>query len=358
MARPPASPEVRTRVPELLRHGLSYRLIQRTCNSEGMKVSLCVINRIQNGGYDEPATSSPTTPKRAALRAMTPAKLNSLANMASSSNPLTQRDMAKRLKVSQSSVCKHIHKTLQMKTRKKAKVHALTEKQQQQRHRRSLPLYRLLNNGKWRKYVTTDEAWFYVNETGGKREIQYVSRDNKDPQLECFTRREAHAKGVMVWAGISAAGKTGLYFVDPGAKINSQYYISNILKRFLARDAKRLYPDGDYVFHQDSAPAHVSKVTRDFMEGKMQFLTKEQAMAKSPDAAPMDYFVWGWMKSQMKKIVVRDMAELKNAIRLVWRRLPQGMIDRALESWPKRVLAIRVARGHQMEKYACKRNRK
>ena len=235
MPRSPTSPEVRARVRQLLRTGMTYRKIVSTCKSEGLSVSLSVINRIQNGYYDQPATASPMTPKRAPLRVMTASKLKSLENMANSTNPLTQRVMAKKLKISQTTVCRHIHTTLSRKTRKKPKVHALTARQVAMRCHKSRHLYRLLSKGQWRKYVTTDEAWFYVDESSGKRELQYVSRDERDPLLECSVRQEAHAKGCMVWAGISAAGKTRLYFVDPGAKINSEYYINKILKPFLAR---------------------------------------------------------------------------------------------------------------------------
>jgi hypothetical protein len=52
----------------------------------------------------------------------------------------------------------------------------------------------------------------------GKRRIQYVSRSKKNSKLEVFQRRESHAKGFMVWAGISFSGKTGLYFIEPGLK--------------------------------------------------------------------------------------------------------------------------------------------
>ena len=44
-------------------------------------------------------------------------------------------------------------------------------------------------------------------------------------------------KGVMVWGG-----KTTLRFVQSGAKINSNYYINNILQPFLQRDIPRLFP--------------------------------------------------------------------------------------------------------------------
>ena len=56
--------------------------------------------------------------------------------------------------------------------------------------------------------------------------------DEKDPKLKVFKRREQHSKGFMVWAAISFNGKTSLHFIEPGAKINSQYYIDHVLKPF------------------------------------------------------------------------------------------------------------------------------
>jgi hypothetical protein len=50
----------------------------------------------------------------------------------------------------------------------------------------------------------------------------------------------------MVWGGICSKGKTKLRIVEKGAKINSVFYIENILKPFLAKDILRLYPKNDY----------------------------------------------------------------------------------------------------------------
>ncbi|GBM46650.1 hypothetical protein AVEN_274147-1 [Araneus ventricosus] len=82
-----------------------------------------------------------------------------------------------------------------------------------------------------------------------------------------------HPKAVMVWMGISASGVTKPRFVQPGTKINSEYYIQKILKPFLKDDYCRLHPNGDAVFHQDSAPSHASRVTQKFLTDQhVQFL--------------------------------------------------------------------------------------
>lgn len=118
--------------------------------------------------------------------------------MTTSLNPPTQRQMARILNCSQSNINRIINKKLGKK-RMKPQVHKLYPMNIEQRYKRSMALYMKLNNGKWQNYVTTDKAWFHMANCNGKRKIQYVSRDLKNPKLDCFERRENHSKGLMVW---------------------------------------------------------------------------------------------------------------------------------------------------------------
>ncbi|GBO24500.1 hypothetical protein AVEN_260740-1 [Araneus ventricosus] len=102
--------------------------------------------------------------------------------------------------------------------------------------------------------------------------VQYLIRDQNRRDLTPSTT-VPHSKGIMVWMGISANGVTKTGFVQPGAKINSEYYIQKILKPFLKDDCCRLYPNGDAVLHQDSAPSRASRVTQKFLtDQQVQFL--------------------------------------------------------------------------------------
>ncbi|GBM01338.1 hypothetical protein AVEN_135765-1 [Araneus ventricosus] len=124
-----------------------------------------------------------------------------------------------------------------------------------------------------------------------KSKVQYLSRDQNRRDLTPSTT-VPHPKGVMVWMGISANGVTKPRFVQHGAKINSEYYIQKILKPFLKDDYCRLYPNGDAVFHQDSAPSQASRVTQKFLtDQQVKFLRPQQCRPNSPDAAPCDYFL-------------------------------------------------------------------
>ena len=58
-------------------------------------------------------------------------------------------------------------------------------------------------------------------------------------------------------------------------------------------------------------------------------------MPKSPDAAPMDFAIWGILKRRLQKRKIYTLAGLKQAQRDEWRKLEQLVINKTLESWPK-----------------------
>ncbi len=155
----------------------------------------------------------------------------------------------------------------------------------------------------------------------------------------------------MVAAGISANGPTKAIFVEPGAKINAEYYINNVLKQYL-KEAERLYPDGNFVFHQDSAPSHSAKKTLNFLQGKkIIFIKPRQWMPNSPDCAPCDYFLWGYLKRALNRRKVRTIQGLKKCISEELKKVPQIFINRALKSWPRRCRQIYYNKGLQIENY-------
>jgi hypothetical protein len=66
------------------------------------------------------------------------------------------------------------------------------------------------------------------------------------------------------------------------------------------------------------------------MKENMRFIPKEKWIPKSPEAAPMDYLVWGYLNRFIWKKKVKDMAVLKRALRAAWKNLPQEYINNAL----------------------------
>ena len=349
MVRPRVDPVLEGRILQLLADGNSERLIVKKLKTENIKISKSLIQNIKNRHKNPKKSQENKAPKKPSLRKLTRNDLKKLDKWTNRANPPTQKHMARALKVTQQTISKHINKTLNKKKRIKPKVHAISERNIETRKVRSLGFYKLLNKGKWKKIITTDEAWFRITKINGQRRIQYVKRTTKNPKLERFCRQESFAKGFMVWSGISYNGKTSLHFVRPNTKVNSQYYCETILKKFLARDARKLYPNGDFVFHQDSAPSHVSKWTQEWMNPRLRYIHHTKWIPNSPDAAPMDYFVWGYLKNKLESKKINDTAALKRALKKAWKELPQELINRALDSWPRRVHQIYKNKGLHIE---------
>jgi hypothetical protein len=137
----------------------------------------------------------------------------------------------------------------------KPKCHALTNRTIEIRRKRAYGLYRMLNKDRWKRVVTSDEAWIYLQHVNGKRNVQYLAVNQRRSEAEVQVH-VSHPKGVMVWVGFCSKGILKPIFVEPGAKINAQYYISHVLKPFL-KDVKKFFPKNDYIFQQDSAPHEI-----------------------------------------------------------------------------------------------------
>jgi transposase len=292
------TPETITEIKVLLGLKYSYSLIIDHFKAKNIKVVKSTISKIKNKSENNQNLANKVE-TRGRKTMLSKQQITRLKKMAENPNPRTQKSMAKSLNISQQVVSYQINKVLDKKLTKKPKGQELSEKTIQKRYRRSWPLYLKLRGQRWTKLVTSDEAWFYLDSTSRKTKLQYLSRGQKRTSLETFTSK-SHPKGVLVWVGISANGCTQARFVERGAKVNSDYYIKNVLKPFLTRDIPKLYPNGDYLFHQDSAPSHVSKKTLNYLRSmNVPFITPEQWLPNSPDVAPLDYFFWGYLKNRI-----------------------------------------------------------
>lgn len=340
----------------LLKKNVSYRNIQRELKGLGHDVSISTIHRVKHSiGKTRSVGSNKTSagPYRRTPKKSTSDVIRKVAMMIKRVNPPTQREMSKQLGVSQSTVHRIIKNVLHAKLRKKCKVHKLNASQIEKRRQRSWQLYRRLKCGKWKKIVTTDEAMFYMGGSYGRRRVCYVRKGHDDPSKLKFVKRDAFAPGFMAWAGVSFHGKTEIRIIPKGVKVNSQYYIDKVLKPFISKDAPRMFPGDtikDMVFHQDSASSHTSKQTLTYMrQQNINFVTPNEWMPKSPDAAPMDFGIWGILKRRLQKRKLYTLAGLKRALHNEWKKLEQSVINKTLESWPKRCRLIYNLHGSQIE---------
>ena len=265
----------------------------------------------------------------------------------------TTRQIARELVISRRSVGRIIHEDLQLKCLKKRRAQELTAMNCETRLDRSRQLLR-----KYPSYAVdfiffTDEKVFTVGppvNLQNDRVYAPVATKKRDIVADRLLRtRSTFSKSVMVSVAVSKLGCTGLIFVEPGVKVNGQYYREFLLSDQLLPAIRRIAGD-IYTFQQDSAPAHRARETIELLQRETpDFITPDLWPPNSPDLNPVDYRIWGILQERVYRKSVKDVDELKLRLIEAWSGIQQSIIDHAIDQWRVRLNACVKAKGKHFE---------
>lgn len=176
---------------------------------------------------------------------------------------------------------------------------------------------------------------------GSSKEVDSIGR---------VVSRNTQPASVMVWAGVSATGRTPLVFVEKGVKINAESYLEDILKKHLIPWAHSHYGEAECTFQQDSAPAHKAKRTQDWCRLHLpNFIAAEEWPANSPDLNVMDYRAWAILEEKACSTRHSSVESLKSSLKKAWDEIPQEVLQRAVDSYSGYLKAVVKAKGGHIE---------
>ena len=154
----------------------------------------------------------------------------------------------------------------------------------------------------------------------------------------------------MVLGGVSNEGDVmPPHFFGKGLKINAEEYVK------VLRDVVKPWMDGvaagrHYVFQQDGAPAHNSKMAQDWCAANLpEFWPKEIWPPSSPDCNPLDYYVWSVCERDVNKAPYNTAASLTAKITEVMANLPRATVAKACKRFRPRIEAVVKAGGDFFE---------
>ena len=110
---------------------------------------------------------------------------------------------------------------------------------------------------------------------------------------------------------------------------------------------------------QDGAPPHWAKAVRDWLNSNLQQRWIGRGgvednnipwPARSPDLTPMDFFLWGFIKSKVYVKEYENIDSLKAAITAAFQEIPREMINSTLCSFEKRLKMVIECQGRHVEK--------
>lgn len=113
------------------------------------------------------------------------------------------------------------------------------------------------------------------------------------------------------------------------------------------------YPNGNFVFQQDGAPAHgarsIQAMLTEALGGPDHFWRKEMWPPQSPDLNPLDYSIWSVMQQKVQATSHPNLETLKARIVEAWGDLEIDYVVRACKGFRSRIEAVIAADGSYIE---------
>ena len=269
----------------------------------------------------------------------------------------TPAEISLELGIPESSVRRIVDNDLELRPLKKKKVQRLTEADIEKRLNRSKYLLRLYTPAVMETAFFSDEKIFKVRQQYNvQNDRVYVPKDtlkkDVDPE-KLLCEQPGFPMSIMVSVAISKAGKTNIFFVDPGTKVNAVYYCDVLLKNMIPK-MNRLAKRTEYLFMQDGARAHTAKLSLNMLAHQkyLKLLQPSKWPPNSPDLNPVDYCVWGMLERNVYRgRKITSIEALKDAIVEEWAKFPQDVIDNSLTAFKQRLRRVVENEGKHIERY-------
>ncbi|GFW60768.1 transposable element Tcb1 transposase [Trichonephila clavipes] len=106
-------------------------------------------------------------------------------------------------------------------------------------------------------------------------------------------------------------------------------------------------------FQQDGATCHTARATIDLLKDTLgdRLISRFGPVnwpARSCDLTPLDYFLWGYVKSLVYADKPQTLDHLEDNIRRVIADIRPQMLEKVIENWTSRLDSIRASRGSPM----------
>lgn len=199
-----------------------------------------------------------------------------------------------------------------------------------------------------KKIIFSDEANFYLGGFVNKQNCRYWAKHN--PQVT--EQVVQYPQKLNVWCGLWHGGIIGPYFFrnEEGDTVTTNG------PRYRAMLEEFLWPELDNIditdmwFQQDGATSHTNNDTLDVVREKFgDWIITRRAFIDWPprscDLTPLDYFLWGYVKSLVYANKPATLDALENNIRVAIDGVTPQMLENVIRNWTERLKHCQRSRG-------------
>ncbi len=196
--------------------------------------------------------------------------------------------------------------------------------------------------------IFSDKKMWTVDQARNRQNDRYLAFcvDEVPP----INSQKHPASAMMLGVVASDGKKMKPFWFEKGLKVNTEVYL-DVLKTVVKPWLDENYPDGNYVWQQDSAPSHKSKIVQKWCEENLAaFWPWSMWPPSSPDLSPLDYGVWGYVEKKACSRPHPNVASLKAAVEEQWELMPEEYLVNTCSAFRPRVEAMLEAKGGHFEK--------
>lgn len=207
---------------------------------------------------------------------------------------------------------------------------------------------RAVDAGFSKKIITSDEAHFQLNGQVNKQNCRIWGEEN--PRI--IQEQPLHAEKVTVWCGLWSQGIIGPYFfendVGKAVTVNGERY-NRMINEFLWPKLEEI-DTSDLYFQQDGATCHTTRENIALLRRKFngRLISRNGDInwpPRSCDLTPLDFFLWGYLKSRVYRNNPQTIQDLKTNIRDEIRGIEEPMLQKVMENYDLRITTCNKSRG-------------
>lgn len=199
-----------------------------------------------------------------------------------------------------------------------------------------------------RKILFSDEAHFWLNGYVNKQNCRIWSENN--PKM--IQQLPLHPEKCTVWCGLYAGGIIGPYFFKNEAgnrvTVNGDRYRA-MINDYLIPNLNGIDLEGMW-FQQDGATCHTANATLDLLRKEFgeKIISRNGPVnwpPRSCDLTPLDYFLWGYVKSLVYADKPANIDALEHNITRTIADISPQLLEKVVGNWIDRMRFVRRSRG-------------
>lgn len=212
---------------------------------------------------------------------------------------LSQRQMAKRYNVHQSTISRTLKRRTPIVIRKRKKAPKMDSKAQEKLARKNCgKLYRMILNGC--DIVLDDEKYFGL--TGDNVQCNqrfYTTDPSTTPSDVKYKKKRKFSPKLLVWMAMSSNGVSDIYIHRSKQAVTSEIYLNECINRRLLPFIEEHHKNDDFVFWPDKASAHYAGIVLARLKEKnIPIVLKQNNPPNVPQARPIET-VWSILEQKV-----------------------------------------------------------